>query len=199
MLRRTIFLKISLVFVILMADLNSFADPNIKKATFAGGCFWCMESPFEKLKGVIAVVAGYAGGNGKNPTYNDYAQKGYVEAVEISFNPSLITYKELLDTFWKQINPTDNTGQFCDRGPQYRPVIFYHDEEQKFLAQESKNKLNNEKKFSAAINTEILPFSTFYPAEGYHQDYYKTHPVQYKFYRFSCGRDQFLKKVWGKE
>jgi len=170
----------------------------LTKAIFAGGCFWCMEPPFEKLKGVTNVVAGYAAGSGKNPTYEDYAQKGYIEAVEVSYDPSQITYKDLLDTFWRQINPTDNNGQFCDRGPQYKPAIFYYDENQKRLAEESKKMLDESKKFDAPVNTEIFPASTFYPAEGYHQGYYKTHPIQYKFYRFNCGRDRFLKKIWSK-
>lgn len=198
MFRAKFIINLLFVYILLMANLDSYGQANLEKATFAGGCFWCMEPPFEKLKGVTNVVAGYAAGSGENPTYEDYAQKGYLEAIEVSFNPSEITYKDLLDTFWKQINPTDDNGQFCDRGPQYKPAIFYHNEEQKRLAEESKRALDESKKFNTPVNTEILPASAFYPAEAYHQNYYKTHPLQYKFYRFNCGRDRFLEKIWGK-
>lgn len=169
---------------------------NMEKAIFAGGCFWCMTPPFEKLEGVIKVVSGYTGGSGKNPTYDDYAQKGHIEAVEITYDPSKITYSQLLDVFWKQINPTDSGGQFCDRGPQYRSAIFYHDDTQKQLAQKSKAELGQSGIFNSPVVTELIPASTFYPAEEYHQDYHKKNPVKYKFYRFSCGRDQYLKKIW---
>jgi len=168
-------------------------------ATFAGGCFWCVESDFEKLPGVVEAVSGYAGGKGDNPTYDDYAAKGHVEVVRITFDPVLVTYKQLLDYFWRHMDPTDPGGQFGDRGPQYRGVIFYHDEEQKRLAEESKKELAKSGRFQKPIVTEILPATKFYRAEDYHQDYYKTHAPKYKFYRWNSGRDQFLKKAWGDE
>lgn len=172
---------------------------NTEKATFAGGCFWCVQPPFEKLKGVIEVTAGYAGGTGENPHYEDYAQKGYVEAVQVIYDPSKITYSQLLDVFWKQMDPTDPGGQFCDIGPQYRSAIFYHTEEQKLLAEKSKEELAKSGKYSKPLVTEIIKASTFYNAEDYHQDYYKKNPIRYKAYRASCGRDQFLKKIWGEQ
>lgn len=158
-----------------------------------------MQAPFEKLNGVLKVVAGYTGGRGIDPSYNDYARKGHVEAVQISYDPSKITYPELLDVFWRQIDPTDAGGQFCDRGPQYRAAIFYHTQEQKQLAQASKEKLEKSARFDSPFAVELIPVSNFYPAEEYHQDYYKKNPVRYKFYRFNCGRDSYLKKIWGKQ
>ncbi len=185
------------LFGFLAATAN--AQTKYEKATFAGGCFWCMQPPFEKLKGVVKVLAGYAGGSGKNPTYEDYAEKGYVEAVEISYDPSVISYSQLLDVFWRQINPTDPSGQFVDRGPQYRSAIFYHNEEQKRLAEESKEELTKSGRFHKPIVTEILKATTFYKAEDYHQDYYKKNPVRYKYYRWRSGRDQYLEKIWGRD
>ena len=179
--------------------MNASDSPKLQKAILAGGCFWCMTPPFEKLDGVIKVLSGYTGGAGLNPTYHNYEKKGHIEAVEITYDPSKIKYTDLLDVYWMQINPTDSGGQFCDRGPQYRPAIFYLNEEQKKLAEQSKEKLEKSGKFDKAITTELIAASTFYPAEEYHQDYYKKNPVQYKFYRFKCGRDQFLEKIWGKK
>jgi peptide methionine sulfoxide reductase msrA/msrB len=169
------------------------------KATFAGGCFWCMEPPFEKLEGVSDVVSGYAGGSGEDPTYEDYAAKGHVEVVRVTYDPSRITYSQLLQVFWRQIDPTDAMGQFVDRGPQYRSAIFYHDEEQKRLAEESKAQLEASGRFGATVVTEILPASTFYRAEDYHQDYHKHHSLRYKYYRSRSGRDAYLDDVWGKD
>jgi peptide methionine sulfoxide reductase msrA/msrB len=181
--------------------LAAIANEKTKydKATFAGGCFWCMQPPFEKLKGVVEVLAGYTGGSGENPDYEDYAQKGHIEAVQITYDPSIISYKELLDVFWKQIDPTDSAGQFVDRGPQYRSAIFYHDEEQKRLAERSKEELAKSGRFDKPIVTEIVKATTFYKAEEYHQDYYRKNPVRYKYYRFRSGRDQYLEKVRGKD
>jgi peptide methionine sulfoxide reductase msrA/msrB len=179
---------------------EAHVEGNPKKlgtATFAGGCFWCVESDFEKIPGVLEAISGYAGGRGANPTYDDYAAKGYVEVVQIHYNPALVTYKQLLDYFWRHMDPTDPGGQFVDRGPQYRGVIFYHNEEQKRQAEESKKALAQSGRFQKPIVTEILPLKNFYPAEDYHQNYYKTHTTKYKFYRWNSGRDQFLKKVWG--
>jgi peptide methionine sulfoxide reductase msrA/msrB len=176
-------------------------EMNLRKATFAGGCFWCTESDFEKLPGVVKVISGYTGGNKENPTYGEVSsgKSGHVEAVQVYYDPSKITYEELLDYFWKHVDPTDAGGQFVDRGAQYRSVIFYHDEDQKRLAEKSKEALSKSGKFNKPIVTEILRFTRFYEAEDYHQDYYKAHSLKYKFYRYGSGRDQFLEKVWGKE
>lgn len=170
---------------------------NAEKATFAGGCFWCMVSPFEKLSGVHSVISGYMGGTGANPTYEDYAQKGYVEVVQITFDPTVVSYHTLLDTFWHNINPTDAGGQFNDRGPQYRSIIFYHNEQQKKAAEESKAALEKAHILQQPIVTQILPATTFYPAEEYHQDYYLKNPIRYKLFRYLSGRDAFIKKTWG--
>jgi len=174
------------------------ANPNIEKATFAGGCFWCMESPFEKLDGVISVTSGYTGGHKENPTYDEVSsgKTGHAEAIEILFDPSKISYEQILDVFWRQINPTDDSGQFVDRGSQYRSVIFYHSDEQKNLAEKSKKALEESGIFEKPVVTEIIPASAFYKAEDYHQDYYKKNPLRYKFYRYRSGRDQYLEKQW---
>jgi peptide methionine sulfoxide reductase msrA/msrB len=176
-------------------------DKMLKIATFAGGCFWCTEADFEKLPGVVKVISGYTGGHKENPSYGKVSSgtTGHVEAVQVYYDPSKVTYTELLDYFWKHIDPTDSGGQFVDRGSQYRSVIFYHDEEQKRLAEKSKEALSKSGRFNKPIVTEILKFTKFYEAENYHQDYYKTHSLKYKFYRYRSGRDQFLEKVWGKE
>lgn len=170
---------------------------ELSTATFAGGCFWCMEADLEKVPGVAEVISGYTGGQGDHPTYDDYARKGHVEAVEVVYDPKKVSYQQLLDVFWRHIDPTDPGGQFVDRGPQYRSAIFYHDAEQKRLAEESKQELEKSGRFQKPIVTEILPFTKFYRAEDYHQNYYKTHATKYKFYRWNSGRDRFLKKVWG--
>ncbi len=175
------------------------AQSQYEKATFAGGCFWCMEPPFEKLPGVKDVVAGYMGGTGANPTYKDYAQKGYVEVVQITYDPAVVSYSTLLDVFWRQINPTDAQGQFVDRGRQYRSAVFYHDQEQKDLAEASKEQLAKSPRFDKPIVTEITEVSTFYPAEDYHQDYHRKNPLRYRYYRYRSGRDEYLKKTWGNE
>lgn len=172
---------------------------NTQKATFAGGCFWCMQPPLAKLQGVQSLVVGYANGKGENPTYKNYAEKGYVEAIQITFDPTITSYNQLLDVFWQQIDPTDAKGQFADRGPQYRSAIFYHNEQQKKLAEQSKEALAKSGRFSRPIVTEILPLSSFYPAEDYHQDYYKKNPIRYKWYRSRSGRDQFIKNAWSKK
>jgi peptide methionine sulfoxide reductase msrA/msrB len=170
-------------------------------ATFAGGCFWCVEADFEKVPGVVKVVSGYTGGQKENPTYEEVSSgtTGHVEAVQISYDPSRITYEELLKVFWRHIDPNDAEGQFVDRGLQYRSVIFYHDEEQRRLAEKTKEALSRSGKFTKPVATEIVKFTRFYEAEGYHQDYYKKNPLRYAYYRHGSGRDQFLQKVWGKE
>ena len=174
---------------------------KLEKATFAGGCFWCMETPFEKLKGVQEVISGYTGGFKENPTYHEVSSgaTGHCESVQIIYDPSQITYEELLDVFWHNMDPTDPDGSFNDRGKQYRSAIFYQNDEQKRWAELSKKKWDESGRFDKPIVTEITKASPFYPAEDYHQNYYKTHPLQYKFYRFHSGRDQYLDKIWGKD
>ncbi len=176
-------------------------NKGLRVATFAGGCFWCTEADFEKLPGVVQVVSGYTGGKKENPTYEEVSSgtTGHVEAVQIYYDPLKITYEALLDAFWKHIDPTDSGGQFVDRGEQYRSAIFYHDEEQRQLAERSKEALNRSGRFKKPVATEIIKFTKFYRAEDDHQDYYKKSPLKYQFYRFNSGRDQFLNETWGKE
>ena len=171
---------------------------NLEKATFAGGCFWCMEPPFEKLDGVVDVISGYTGGDKEAPTYEEVSSgaTGHLEAIQIIYDPAKITYEKLLDVFWKQIDPTDAGGSFVDRGSQYKSAIFYHNDEQRRLAETSKEKLEKSGSFNKPIATEIVKFKTFYQAEEYHQDYYKKNPLRYKYYRAGSGRDQFIEKVW---
>jgi peptide-methionine (S)-S-oxide reductase len=170
------------------------------QATFAGGCFWCMEPPFDKLPGVIATTSGYIGGHKKNPTYKEVSAggTGHTEAVQVVYDPKRVSYEKLLDVFWHNIDPTQKDGQFCDHGDQYRTGIFYHDEEQKRLAEAAKAKLQQHKPFRGEVVTEIVPAGEFYPAEEYHQDYATKNPIRYKFYRTRCGRDQRLQELWGK-
>ncbi len=181
------------------SDKVETAKINLAKATFAGGCFWCMEHPFDKLEGVVSTISGYCGGHKENPTYHEVSAgtTGHTEAVQVTYNPTVVSYKKLLEVFWHNINPVDADGQFVDRGPQYRPGIFYHNDEQKRLAEESLEKLAESGKFQSPIKTEITALDKFYPAEEYHQDYYQKNPVRYGLYRYNSGRDQFLKKVWG--
>lgn len=178
----------------LKADENP--DSGLQKATFAGGCFWCMEKPFEKLDGVKSVTSGYTYGTSKNPTYKDYGDSDHIEAVEIIFNPNQISFQELLEVFWQQIDPTDDGGQFADRGHSYTTAIFYHDQPQQQAAEQSKEKLSKSDIFNKPLVTPILPAMTFYIAEDYHQDYYRKNPLRYKFYRRGSGRDKFLDKTW---
>jgi len=172
---------------------------HLETAIFAGGCFWCMQPPFDKLAGVISTTAGYTGGNKKNPTYQEVSagETGHAESVQIIYDPEKISYAKLLDVFWHNIDPTTPNRQFCDIGNQYRTAIFYHNEKQKKLAEESKQALEKSKPFKGAIVTEITPATQFYPAEEYHQKYYVKNPIRYKFYRYNCGRDQRLKELWG--
>jgi peptide-methionine (S)-S-oxide reductase len=167
------------------------------KAIFAGGCFWCMEPPFDKLDGVSATISGYTGGTKKNPTYEEVSSgnTGHAEAVQIIYDPKKITYEKLLEVFWHNVDPLTANAQFCDHGSQYRTGIFYYDENQKKLAEESKKTIA--KRFKEPIVTEITAATEFYPAEDYHQDYYSKNPLRYKFYRYNCGRDQRLDKLWG--
>ena len=167
-------------------------------AVFAGGCFWCTESDFEKVDGVIEAISGYTGGHLKNPTYYQVSAggTGHLESVKVIYDPSKVTYEQLLDYFWRHVDPTDPGGQFVDRGSQYRSAIFYANETQKRLAEKSKQQLEASGKFDKPIVTDILPLGEFYPAEDYHQNYYKKNPIRYHYYRYGSGRDQFLKKTW---
>jgi len=165
-------------------------------ATFGGGCFWCMVQPFQNTKGVTEVISGYAGGTGQYPTYEDYTQKGFVEVIQVSYDPEVVRYQSLLNLFLHQIDPTDAGGQFYDRGPQYRPVIFYHNELQKEIAQKMLAILQKDAIFKKPIAVELIAYTNFYPAEQYHQNYYKKNPERYHAYRKSSGRDEFLAKVW---
>ncbi len=180
---------------------RAMKNNGVELATFAGGCFWCMEPPYEKLKGVRSVVSGYTGGTRENPTYEQVCtgSTGHAEAVQITFDPSEISYEKLLDVFWRNIDPTTKDQQFADRGTQYRTAIFYHSEDQRRWAEASKEKLEKSKKFDRPIATEIVPASKFYPAEDYHQRYAKKCPLPYKSYRIGSGREGYLKKTWGEE
>lgn len=172
----------------------------LDKATFAGGCFWCIESAFDETEGVKEAISGYTGGKTKNPTYAEVCsdKTGHYEAVQVTFDSNKISYKDLVEIFWQQIDPTDPTGQFADKGSQYKTAIFYHNEEQKKIAEESKKKLEASDKFDKPIVTEIKEAKEFYPAEDYHQDYYKTCPLRYKAYKIGSGRESYLKRVWEK-
>lgn len=184
------------------AAMASPADPkNLAAATFAGGCFWCMEPPFEKLTGVVSVTSGYTGGHKLDPTYEEVSagETGHAEAVKIVYDSTQVSYEQLLYVFWRNIDPLTANRQFCDGGTQYRSAIFYHHETQKRLAEESKLRLEQTQKFDRAIVTEIVAATKFYPAEEYHQDFYKKNSLHYKTYRAGCGRDRRLKELWGEE
>ncbi len=172
---------------------------RLETATFAGGCFWCMEPPFEKLDGVVSVTVGYTGGTMPQPTYEQVSsgKTGHAESIEVRYDSSKVSYERLLDLFWMNIDPTTPNQQFADHGSQYRTAIFYHDEEQQRLAEASKDALARSGKFTSPIVTQIVPVLTFYPAEEYHQDYYKKHALRYNLYRVGSGRAGFLKKTWG--
>ena len=174
---------------------------RLEKATFAGGCFWCMEEALDKVAGVVSTTSGYTGGMKKNPTYEDVSagETGHAESVEVLFDPAKVSYAKLLQVFWHNIDPTTPDRQFCDYGHQYRPAIFYHDETQKRLAEESKKALVKSKPFKGPIVTEIVPASEFYPAEEYHQNFYEKNPIRYRLYKFNCGRAQRLEQLWGKK
>jgi peptide-methionine (S)-S-oxide reductase len=175
------------------------APGGVAEATFAGGCFWCMEPPFDALEGVVSTTSGYTGGHAPNPTYEQVSAggTGHAEAVRILYDPKTIDYPRLLEVFWRNVDPTTPDAQFCDHGSQYRTAIFYHDGAQKRAAEQSKAALEKAKRLPGPVVTEIAAASTFYPAEGYHQDYYRKNPARYKFYRYTCGRDRRLKALWG--
>ncbi len=170
------------------------------KATFAGGCFWCMEEAFENVEGVVFVVSGYAGGQVENPTYEEVSAggTGHTESIEVTYDPSKVTYEDLLDVFWRNVDPTTPNAQFCDHGSQYRTAIFYHNETQKQLIDESRERIDVSKTFPESIVTEVLPASAFYIAEDYHQDFYTKNPIRYKYYKWNCGRTRRLEQLWGK-
>ena len=179
---------------------HSEIEGDFAKATFAGGCFWCMEHPFDELEGVVSTTSGYTGGHKENPTYSEVSAggTGHTEAVQIVYDPKKITYPELLKVYWRNTDPTVSDAQFCDHGTQYRPEIFYHNEEQRQQAEASRKEIEDTKTFPQPIVTKITKATTFYPAEDYHQNYYQTNPIRYKFYRLACGRDARLAELWGK-
>ena len=186
--------KVLLILIFLFQ--NSLNASEHKKAYFAGGCFWCMEESFDQVKGVISTISGYSGGHLKNPTYEDviYKDTGHVEAIEVTYNSKVISYQKLLDTYWKNIDPFDSVGQFCDKGKSYRSVIFYQTQPEKEFIQKSFKKL--EKIFNNKIVTLVWKFEKFYPAEDYHQDYYEKNFIRYLMYKKGCKREETLKKIW---
>jgi len=183
----------------LPAATQKQSQPNAS-IILAGGCFWCIESDYEKLKGIINVVSGYTGGQIKNPTYQQVSSgtSGHLEVVKVTYNPKVISYEKILDYFWHHIDPTRNDGQFCDHGPQYRPAIFYKNEQEKMAVLKSAKKIEQTKPFEAPLKVEFIPQTTFYPAEKYHQDYYKKNPIRYNYYRYACRRDARVEALWGK-
>ncbi len=200
---RTTILKIAITLAgLMLGALALAAEPAASdKATavFAGGCFWCMEPPYDELAGVVSTTSGYTGGRKLNPTYQEVSAggTGHFEAVQIAYDPAKVSYEKLLEVFWRNVDPLDGGGQFCDRGGSYKTAIFYQNDEQKHLAERSKAEI--EQRLGKKVVTPILPAATFYAAEDYHQDYYKKNPLRYKYYRYSCGRDQRLEKLWGKK
>jgi peptide-methionine (S)-S-oxide reductase len=177
------------------------AEPPLAKATFAGGCFWSMETAFDKVEGVVSTTSGYTGGQKENPTYEEVSADGtgHFESVEVAYDPAKVSYARLLEVFWHNVDPLTADGQFCDHGDQYRTAIFVRDEAQRRLAEESKRQLEASGRFEQPIVTRILPAQTFYPAEEYHQDYHLKNPLQYRLYRSACGRDARLKELWGED
>lgn len=176
-------------------------DAKLDVATFGSGCFWCTESDFDKVKGVVTTISGYMGGKTLNPTYKSVSAggTGHVEVLQVTFDPSQVSYKTLLDYYWRHTDVVDGGGQFCDRGDQYRPVIFVHTPEQRQLAVEGKADLEKSGRFSKPIAVQIVDASTFTPAEDYHQNYYEKNPLKYRYYRYSCGRDARIRQLWGNE
>lgn len=177
------------------------SDTDTATAIFAGGCFWCMEPPYDKLEGVIATTSGYTGGSVTNPTYEQVSagNTGHYEAVRVQYDPDQVTYQELVEVFWRNIDPLDGGGQFCDRGSQYLSAVFFQNDEQRAMAQKSLEQLQAGPLAGRNIATKILPAMQFYPAEAYHQDYYMKNPLRYRFYRFTCGRDGRLEELWGEQ
>ncbi len=198
----SVFAALALMMLAGLASATSTppAPDGLRKATFAGGCFWCMQPPFEGLQGVVKVTAGYTGGHVPDPTYEQVSAggTGHAESVEVIYDPKKVSYRKLLDVFWHNIDPTQENRQFCDVGNQYRSAIFYHSPEQKQMALASREKLQQSPRFAnSRVYTQIVAAGPFYAAEDYHQDYYRKNPVRYKFYRWNCGRDDRLEEVWG--
>ena len=191
--------SIALIMSLLSYSLQAGEKAGFEKAILAGGCFWCIEADFEKLEGVVDVVSGYTGGRLVNPTYRQVAggNSGHAEAVQVTYDPARLSYAEILQHFWRHIDPTRDDGQFCDTGEQYRPAIFYKDFEQKMAAHNSQARIESTKPFPDEIKVELIPATKFYPAEEYHQDYSQKHPVSYWLYRFFCGRDSKVARLWG--
>lgn len=186
----------------LMLPLGTAAaesDQNFERATFAGGCFWCMEPPYDKVDGVVETISGFSGGDVENPSYEQVVRggTGHLEVVQVVYNPDKVTYEDLLDIYWRNVDPFDGSGQFCDRGESYRPAIFVDGDEQQRLARDSKQAIAET--FDQSIAVTIEPFEAFYPAEDYHQNYYEKNSVRYKYYRWRCGRDERLTEVWGED
>ncbi len=204
---RTINYLLSLVFAalviggLIVSPYGGYADDSSRqgKATFAGGCFWCMEEAFEAVEGVVSAVSGYTAGQVENPTYEQVSAggTGHTESIEVTFDPNKVTYEQLLEVFWRNVDPTTPNAQFCDHGNQYRTAIFYHDEDQQQLIDASMKKIESSKTFPGSIVTEIAPASVFYPAEEYHQDFYTKNPIRYKYYKWNCGRAKRLEQLWG--
>jgi peptide-methionine (S)-S-oxide reductase len=198
-----VLLSISFMLIVAASPATASAKEAtpLEKATFAGGCFWCMEHPFDEIPGVVSVTSGYTGGQKANPTYEEVSAggTGHAESVQVIYDPAKVTYEKLLNIYWHNIDPTTKDRQFCDTGRQYRSAIFYHSEEQHRLALQSKALLEKTKTFKESVVTEIVPATAFYPAEDYHQHYYKKNPLRYTFYRTSCGRDHRLKELWGND
>ncbi len=194
-------LALSLISTLVNASEKNTNDDGLAVATFAGGCFWCTESDFEKLDGVNEVISGYTGGSLKNPTYSQVSsgRTKHIESVEVHYDPRVISYDQLLDAFWKMVNPTDDGGQFVDRGNQYTTAIFVHDAQQRRVAEASIKALSQSGRYDKPLVTPIRQAGPFYPAEEYHQDYYKKNPLRYRLYRWNSGRDQYLKEIWGEE
>lgn len=202
-LRRLIFCSVGLLACAAPAvwpSSGSLSAATTAKAYFAGGCFWCMEEAFEKVDGVLTVVSGYMGGTVPNPSYEEVSagRTGHAESVEVTYDPSKVTYQKLLDAFWRNVDPLTPNAQFCDHGSQYRAAIFYSTDEEKRLSEDSKRAIEQSKRFPQPIVTQLVQASTFYPAEDSHQDYYKKNPLRYKYYKYGCGRAQRLEALWGK-
>ena len=197
-MRRASWLSLLVLGAVLCGSAGS-APAEEATATFAGGCFWCMQPAFDDVPGVISTTAGYTGGHTKDPSYHEVGSgtTGHAEAVEVVYDPKKVSYADLLKVFWRNVDATDADGQFCDRGDQYRSAIFYHDEEQKRLADESKKEAAKALRVPGPIVTQIVPATQFYRAEDYHQSYYRKNPLRYRVYRYGCGRDQRLEEVWG--
>jgi len=187
----------ALVSILVLLAASGATAADVATATFAGGCFWCMQPPFDAEPGVVSTTVGYTGGHLDHPTYEQVSAggTGHAESIQVVFDPGKVTYRQLLDVFWRNVDPTTRDRQFCDVGHQYRTAIFFHDDEQRREAEASRDAVA--KRLGQPVVTEIVAAGTFYPAEDYHQDYYRKNPVRYRFYRYTCGRDRRLAEVWG--